>query len=158
MTKSSTPLSSAEVVIFSHSTEDEAKVRKAVLNILPPELGEEITFSPQTLMGHYKDKIISLRVELKSGVWAFAKHLIGHLSSVDRERLLEELDRRMDRSGNLYLRLNKQEAFLGYIELGESDPIWIKLKFRSTGRRVSIQSVKETLMSLFEMERGCKSL
>ncbi|MFB0543697.1 MAG: RNA-binding domain-containing protein [Candidatus Bathyarchaeia archaeon] len=142
-------LSSAEVSVFSYSTEDETKVRRAVLNILPKGLEGRASFSSQALRGHHKDRIIVLKAELKSEAWAFAHHLMAHLSPVDRGRLLDELERRMDRSGNLYLRLNKQEAFLGHIELGESDPIWIKLKFRSSGRRVSTQSVKEILMTLF---------
>ena len=152
--KKALSISSAEVSVFSYSTEDEAKVRRAMLNILPKELGEGVSFSSQALRGHYKDRIIVLKAELKSGAWAFAHHLMAHLSPVDRRRLLDELDRRMDRSGNLYLRLNKQEAFLGHIEIGESDPIWIKLKFRSRGRRISTQSVKGTLMTLFEEAGG----
>lgn len=152
--KEALSISSAEVSVFSYSTEDEAKVRRAVSNILPKELSEGVTFSSQNLRGHYKDRIISLKAELKSGTRAFAHRLMGHLSSVDRRRLLDELDMRIDRSGNLYLRLNKQEAFLGHIELGESDPIRVKFRFRSSGRRVTTYSIRGALLGLFEEAEG----
>ena len=141
-------ISSAEVSVFSYSTEDEKKVKTAVLNTLPRELWGVVKFSSQILKGHYNDRMIVLRAGLKREAQSFAHHLLRHLSPMDRRRLLDELDSRMDSSGNLYIRLNKQEAFLGYIELGESDPIWIKLKFKSSGRSVSTFSVREALSTL----------
>jgi len=152
--KNALAISSAEISVFCYSTEDEAKVRRAVTNILPKGLGEDVTFSSQTLMGHYKDRMIAVKAVLKSGAWAFAHHLMGHLSPADRKKLLDELDRRTDRSGNLYFRLNKQEAFQGCIELGESDPIRIKFKFRSSGRRVTTISIRGTLLDLFDEAEG----
>jgi RNA binding exosome subunit len=34
-----------------------------------------------------------------------------------------------DEEGNLYIRIDKQQAFRGVIELGDEDPIRLKLKF-----------------------------
>jgi RNA binding exosome subunit len=147
--KKALSISSAEVSVFSYSTEDEKKVKAAVLNTFPKELREVVKFSSQILKGHYNDRIIVLRAELKREAQSLAYYLLNQFSLMDSRRLLDELDSRMDSSGNLYIRLNKQEAFLGYIELGESDPIWIKLKFKSSGRSVSIFSVREILSTLF---------
>lgn len=146
--KGAPSISYAELSVFSYSTEDETKVRRAVLNVLPKELGEGVRFSSRSLRGYYKDRITLLKVELKRGAWAFAHHLISHLSPLGRRRLLDELDMRMDKSGNLYIRLDKQDALLGRIELGESDPIRIKMKFKINGKRVHAQGVRRTLMGL----------
>ncbi|MCD6263439.1 hypothetical protein J7L60_03400 [Candidatus Bathyarchaeota archaeon] len=141
-------IASAEISVFSYSTEDEEKVRRAVLNILPQELGESLRFSSSSLRGHYNDRILILRAEVREGTTGLAHHLLRRLSPGDQRRLLDEVERRMDGSGNLYIRLNKQEALLGRLELGDADPIWVKLKFRSRGRRVSARSVKEALSAL----------
>jgi RNA binding exosome subunit len=140
---------SAELSVFSYSTEDEKKVQRAVLNAFPRELWGMVKFSPQIVKGHYNDSIMVLSAKMKKEAESFALYLLSQFSPTDRRRLLDDLDSRMDSSGNLYIRLNKQEAFLGEIELGESDPIWIKLKFKSSGRSVSIFSVRETLSTIF---------
>jgi len=147
--KKTLSVSSAEVSVFSYSTEDEKKVQRAVLNTFPRELWVMVKFSSQIVKGHYNDSMTVLSAKLKKEAEGFARYLLSQFSPTDRRRLLDELDSRMDSSGNLYIRLNKQEAFLGDIELGESDPIWIKLKFKS-GRSVSIFSVRETLSTIFE--------
>jgi RNA binding exosome subunit len=40
-----------------------------------------------------------------------------------------ELSLHSDDEGNLYLRIDKQRAFLGVITLNDEDPIRVKLKF-----------------------------
>jgi len=152
--KKSLSISSAEVSVFSYSTEDETKVQRAVLNTFPQELAGVIRFSSQSLKGHYNDKMIVLKAEMKKEAQHFAEHLLSRFTPMDRRRLLDELGDRVDISGNLYLRLNKQEAFLGNIELGESDPIRIKLKFKSSGKSVSIFSIREVLSTLLRETQG----
>jgi len=138
----------AEISAFSHSTEDEVKVQRAVLNTLPQELWNVVRFSSQTVKGHYNDRITVLKVKLGGEGQRLAYHLLGHFSPLDRRKFLEELSDMVDSSGNLYLRLNKQEAFLGNIELGGSDLIRIKLKFKSSGKSVSIFSIREALSTI----------
>lgn len=143
----------AEVTVFCHSTESEAKVKKALMNIFPVETAETLTISTQYLRGHYTDKITVINTALKKEADALLSHIIKSLSSLDRTSLLDELESRTDGSGNLYLRLNKQQAFLGHIELSDSDPIRIKLKLKATGRHVSTRYIEEALNELAEEQQ-----
>jgi RNA binding exosome subunit len=52
------------------------------------------------------------------------------LSSLDKAQLNEELRLRIEKH-NLYLRLDKQNAFLGKIKLGSVDPIHFKFHFKN---------------------------
>jgi RNA binding exosome subunit len=45
------------------------------------------------------------------------------------------LDLHSDAEGNLYIRIDKQRSYLGTVQLGEDDPIRVRLKFsRFTGK------------------------
>ena len=153
MTKNPVP-AAAEVSVLAHSTEDETKVRKAVTNVFPQDLSLTLILSSQILRGHYSDRITLLKTALKKEAAALLRHVVISLSLLDRVRLLDELESRMDSSGNLYVRLSKQQAFLGRTELCDSDPIRIKLRFRSTGRHVSARQIREALEELTETEEA----
>jgi len=55
--------------------------------------------------------------------------LSRRLSESDREFLSGDMSGCVDEEGNLYLRFDKQEAFLGIARLYQGDPIRVKLKF-----------------------------
>ncbi|MCD6380754.1 MAG: hypothetical protein J7L50_00310 [Candidatus Odinarchaeota archaeon] len=41
----------------------------------------------------------------------------------------------MDERGNLYLRISKQDAFLGRLKIGEKDVIKVKVSFQVYGKK-----------------------
>jgi RNA binding exosome subunit len=49
------PVKSAEISVFSHATEDEAKVKKAIMNLVP---NIEIEIEESKLSGHFEDPIL----------------------------------------------------------------------------------------------------
>jgi RNA binding exosome subunit len=126
-----------EVSSFIHATEDPDKVIAACRNILPVDYADEITFERRDLMGRYGNPITILRARIKKKqvLEAFIENLTGSLSEVEKEYLASDVKRRIDDKGTLYLRLDKQEAFLGQMKLGNIDPIKITIKvFRSRKR------------------------
>lgn len=140
----------AEISAFVCSTENGDSVRKAIMSILPKQIAEVPAISTQQLRGHYNDMITIMKTELRKDADTLLSHIVRSLSTIDRTGLLDELDSRTDESGNLYLRLNKQKAFLGYIELSDSDPIRIKLKFRATGKHLTTGQLRDALVKLAE--------
>ena len=118
-----------EVSAFSHATEDEDKVEKAIKNLLPEE-NRDFWLTRKTLKGYHGDPItiITGKIRTKKGATEVLRIIVRELSSLDQQRLLDELEERLDDGGNLYIRLGKQNAYLGNFRLLEADPV--KMKFR----------------------------
>lgn len=118
-----------EISVFAHATEEEEKVEQAVLNIIPMGVGANPKI--QRLRGHYNDPIVLMttRIRKRKAAREVFRSLIHSLSSLDRRRLTDEVEDRVDEAGNLYVRLDKQSAYHGRVVLHESDPIHVKIKF-----------------------------
>ncbi|MCQ4152652.1 MAG: exosome subunit [Archaeoglobi archaeon] len=108
-----------------HSTESREKVSQAIANLFPFEF--EIQVSRAS--GHYGNPLEFLEVELKnsSEIKSFWKNFVKLLED-QREILLNTLDERLDAQNILHIRLDKQKAYLGKIELSSVDPIAVKVK------------------------------
>lgn len=61
---------------------------------------------------------------------SFLVHLWKSLPSFDRASFLDALDKHLDQSGGLHLRLDKQEVFRGIMRMKDQDPIKIHLSFQ----------------------------
>lgn len=123
---SSINVRSLDVSVFVHATEDEAKVEKAVRNIVPDTI-RDVVFKRQELSGHHSDPITILSTKIRrKGAGEMLSQIIGSLTSLDQQRILDELEDRLDDSGNLYVRLDKQRAYRGKVALKEIDPIRLK--------------------------------
>ena len=118
-----------EISAFSHATEDEDKVEKAMKNLLPEE-NRDLWLNRKTLKGYHGDPItiVTGKIRTKTGATGILRRVVQELSSLDQQRLLDELEERLDDGGNLYIRLDKQNAYLGKVRLLETDPV--KMKFR----------------------------
>ncbi len=109
-----------------YSTEDPEKVARAIETLIPFEF--EIKASNAT--GHYGNPIKFLEVELrkKREIKTFWNHLMEKLNE-EREILLEFIEELVDEDGVLYIRIDKQSAYLGKVELaGTSDSIMVRIK------------------------------
>jgi RNA binding exosome subunit len=118
-----------ELKFFGYSTEDQLKVRKAARNILPTILvNAHIEY--QELKGYFGGSITSYVIRIKNRKEAKItfNHLIKNLSSLDKSQLIHELNQRIDKTRNLYFRLDKQKAYLGKTVLNRHDAIRVKVK------------------------------
>lgn len=124
------PITYIDVRAFTHATEDQEKVLKAIHNMLPEELTDKILFKEKRLTGHHGNPIILFETKIKKdAVNAVFEKLSSRLESLDKELLANEIKRHLDR-GNLYVRLDKQSAFLNELRIGSVDPIHLRIHFR----------------------------
>lgn len=144
---------SVELSTIAHATEDEDKVERAVRNLFPEGI-REVSLKRQKLSGHHKDPLtlISTRIKKRREAALMLRSIIALLPPLDRERLLEELEDRVDESGHLYLRIDKQKAFKGSGALHDVDPIRIKFSFRVPHKRPALEYIESVLTSLIESE------
>jgi len=117
---------------FAHATEDPEKVLKAFSFLLPNSTEKLIT--RDRVLGHYNNEIIifKARITNKKQIENFLRSLSERIDEEDKRRLFNLFDKRLDDSGTLYLRFDKQEAFLGELRLSEGeDVIRVRIKFSS---------------------------
>ncbi|GAB6147695.1 RNA-binding domain-containing protein [Stetteria hydrogenophila] len=141
------PVRSVEARVFVHATEDKDKVLKALLEILPAELRQEVRVAEERLSGHYGNPItkLTLRVEGDAAL-RVVEYLFSKLSPADRGLLASSIEDRVDRHGTFYLRLSKQEAYQGRIYVYESDDV-IRVSIHYSGRRSRALKDYEKLLS-----------
>ena len=110
---------------FVYGTENEEKVREALSTLLPTaQPTKEIT------EGYHKNQVIILqgKITKKRETKDFLEKLRA-LKPSSKKRILRELEDRMDDRGNLFLRFDKQRAYLGDFKIVEhGDSLHLKLK------------------------------
>ena len=108
------PIAYMDIRVFAHATEDPEKVQTAVRHLLPIELAEAILFEKNVLAGHHGNPITLFTARLTDKkLLPKALEKIGDgLNSLDKEELCTDLKLHLEK-GNLYLRFDKQAAFLG---------------------------------------------
>jgi len=131
--------------VFYHSTENPAKVRKAVLNLIPPELRERVSMDEVVTQGHYGNEIGIITVTLKGkNAFKTLEFIICSMERVDRNILVATVSNRAGhRPSHLYFRVSKQEAYLGKVELMDGDDV-IKVSVTVNGVR-SVDQLRQFL-------------
>jgi RNA binding exosome subunit len=126
------PIGYVDVRVFAHATEDPEKVQSAVHNLLPAELAETAKFEKSTLVGHHGNPITLFTTQLtdKKQLPILLEKIGSGLNSLDKETLHQEIKLHLEKH-NLYLRFDKQSAFLGIFKLAQNDPIAIKVHFKN---------------------------
>ncbi len=110
---------------FVYGTENEEKVREALFTLL-------LTAQPikEITEGYHKNQVIILqgKITKKRETKDFLEKLRA-LKPSSKKRILRELEDKMDDRGNLFLRFDKQRAYLGDFKLVEhGDSLHLKLK------------------------------
>jgi RNA binding exosome subunit len=130
---SKVPITHIDIRVLVHATEDEDKVLSAVRNTLPTKMSGDITFRRTSLTGHHGNPItlFEAKIKDKGQIKAFFENFASKLGSLDKEILNSEIERHLDR-GCLYVRLNKQSAYLNEIKLCTTDPIHFRIHFKKS--------------------------
>ena len=108
-----------------HSTEDKEKVGEAISTLFPFEF--EILVSEAK--GHYGNpiKFLEVPIEDRRKIREFWNHFIEKLE--DRDLLLNLIEEIVDEFGTLHIRVDKQKAYLGKLEIAYGgDCIAVKVK------------------------------
>jgi RNA-binding protein len=126
------PIAYIDIRVFAHATEDPDKVQTAVQNLLPTELSQTLVFEKTSCTGHHGNPIILFTAKLTDKkLLPTALEKIGSgLGALDKEELNRDIKLHIEK-GNLYLRFDKQSAFLGTLKFSQNDPIHIKIHFKN---------------------------
>ena len=141
---------SAKISAIVHATEDVDRVLQALSRLFPegsfPSKAETRRFN-----GHYGNEIRIVDLSIRGATArSFLKYLWKGLTSFDRALILDTLDKHLDLSGGLHLRLDKEEIFRGVLRMKDQDPIKIHLSFRKeikSGLDLN-QGIKQLLESI----------
>jgi RNA binding exosome subunit len=116
-----------------HSTENREKVAEAMATLFPFEF-EIVSFPAK---GHFGNPIEYLEVEITKrkqikDFWNYFMELLGE----QKIFVLNTIENRIDDEGFFYIRVDKQKAYLGEVELTEGgDAIVVKAKLVTYPRR-----------------------
>lgn len=125
------PIAYIDIRVFAHATEDMDKVVTALHNLIPAKLIDTVVFKKANLTGHYGNPIILFEARIKERTIAQAvlEKLSSDLSMLDKEFLNDKIKQHFDK-GNLYIRLDKQSAYLNEMNLCQTDPTHLRIHFR----------------------------
>lgn len=142
--------SSVHARALSHATEDIEKVRMAMLNVFG-DVGLEVSRTE----GHHGNPISILEANFRDA--RTIDEFFRRLPDEDIEAIIETLGKRVDDGCNLFLKLDKQQAFSGSARLGSGDDVMsVRAKVRSYPAKCEVaqKAVREYLMALLESRGG----
>ncbi|MFO7834324.1 MAG: RNA-binding protein [Halohasta sp.] len=125
---------------FCYATEDEKRVEAALRAFLP----EEFDLDRMENTGHHGDRIVvlSARVETADAM----RHVLDRLAELDTiDRVLDELDERVDDNCSFFMRLDKQAAFQDEIRLGDGITLRAKVEAYPAKHEAAVENAREAL-------------
>ncbi|MEM1541568.1 MAG: RNA-binding domain-containing protein [Ignisphaera sp.] len=116
-------LSRIIITTHCHATEDVEKVKQALLNVFPPNLRDSINIEQETLYGYHGNPIIRFKIVLEGDeAVEMLKYLLKMLKETDRNLIINTIDVRYNKKSNeFFMRLSKQEAYMGNIAVYDGD-------------------------------------
>ena len=129
--------------VFIYENEDKDEVLEALLNILPtaePEVEEAEGLLEEKML------ILTGTISKKRETKEFLNTLIESIGEEQLVKLYNDLDRKMDEKGNLFLRLSKEKALEEEWEIldgGDSIHLKIKIAAYPAKKEVAIKKIAE---------------
>ena len=140
---------SIRISCIVHATEDIDKVVQAILGICPEDFPRKV--QTEKTKGHYGNEIAICRLAAtgRSKAERFLDSLWRQMSNQDRSRIYEEALVRVDESGTLHLRLDKQGAMRGRVLLQDNEPLKIEILFETIDKSSEsrVQMVRKRIES-----------
>ena len=130
---------------FVYEDESVDEISQGILNILP-----EAEIEKEEAEGLTENKIIILSgtVSKKRYTKTFFNTL---LESVDLDKFSNDLERKMDDKGNLFLRFDKSDAFdenLTIIDSGDSIHLKIKIAAFPAKKEIALEKVRQAINTI----------
>ena len=129
--------------VFIYDNEDKDEVLQALLNILPtaePEVEEAEGLLEEKML------ILTGTISKKRETKEFLNTLLEEIGQDQVKKLYNDLDRKMDEKGNLFLRLSKEKALDEEWEiLDGGDSIYLKIKIAAypAKKEVALKNISE---------------
>jgi len=138
-----------ELSVFIHATEDRAKVIKAVRGLFPKD-AEFPSYTETNLDGYFGDPITTLSFVVKNRRPAseLFDYIVENMDSLDYVTLLDELSQRIDETKNLYLRFDKQKAYVSKFVLNRHDSIRVKVSLLVPHKADPVEVVREYMEAI----------
>jgi len=143
------PFHYVDLRAFAYATEDEKRVEDALRTFLP----EDAEIDRVENVGHHGDRIVvlSARIENADGM----RHVLDALADLDDvDRVIDELDQRVDDNCALFLRVDKQAAFRGDVRLGPGITVRAKVEAYPAKQEAAVENARETLSRLADDDDG----
>ncbi len=137
------PFHYVDLRVFSYATEDEKRVEESLRAFLP----EDVELDRVENVGHHGDRIVvlSARIENADGM----RHVLDRLAELDDiDRVIDELDQRVDDNCALFMRVDKQAAFRDEIRLGPGITVRAKVEAYPAKKEAAVENARETLSRL----------
>lgn len=137
------PFHYVDLRTFCFATEDEKRVEAALRTLLPADF--EIDRMENE--GHHGDRIVilSTRVENADDI----RYVLAQLASLPQiDRVIEELDERIDDNCSMFMRLEKQAAFSDEVRLGDGITLRAKVEAYPAKKPEAVENAREALTAV----------
>jgi RNA binding exosome subunit len=96
-----------------------------------------------SMEGHYGNPLTRITVRFKGrGAREVARYIFSRLEKSDFETIIYTIDRRFDGKGRVFIRLSKQDAYLGKLRLYErEDVIRVMLTLPGVRRSENVERI-----------------
>ncbi|RDE11801.1 MAG: hypothetical protein C4K48_10950 [Candidatus Thorarchaeota archaeon] len=126
-----------ETRAYARATEVSDRVAASIMFIFPERLRQKVSISMSDAEGQAGDAIvvISATLEGQEDCEGVLNYMLGQMDSLSLRALERSLDIRLDDKCILFLRIDKQAAFLGMMKLADdSDVISARFHFKQYPR------------------------
>lgn len=130
--------------VFVYEDEDLDELKRAILNIFPDA---EIEIEEAEGLTENKILILTGVINKKRQTKEFFNRLL-ELDSEVLDKLVNDLDKKVDENGNLFLRLSKEDAIdekITIIDSGDSIHLKLKIAAYPAKKEVAIKKLKEAI-------------
>lgn len=136
------PLHYIDLRAFCYATEDEKAVERALRTFLP----EDTELERDEIEGFHGDRILILSARLeRADEMRYVRDKLRGMDEREFEKLLSELDQRVDEDCTFFVRLDKQAAFRGDVELGEGITLRSKVEAYPAKKETAVENVRDAL-------------
>jgi len=136
-------ISSIEISVIKHSTEDEAKIEKCLSSLIPPEEREKMKIVKSSAKGHYGNEIVYMKIVETANSEKIAMYVLNRLDDYSKGILLQTVEQRTE-DKKLYLRLHKHMLLENKFIISDSDEA-VRVLIRFASKEALAQAIEEAL-------------